>query len=244
MNNDDYQTGRILSRREMLTWLGAAGVAVLAGYAQRRAGAASAIAAPSSCLVSPAQTEGPYFVDTRLNRSDIRSDPSDGSVREGLSFTLNLAVWSVGASGCAPLTGAMVDIWHCDALGVYSGASDPGFNTSGKKFLRGYQLTDASGHVAFTTIYPDGYDGRAVHIHFKVRGSSPSGRGYEFTSQFYFDDATTDRVHARQPYAARKRALRNAADYSYRNGGNQLLLALTEGRGGYTASFDIGLKSQ
>ncbi len=237
MTEDQRQTGRILSRREVLTWLGAAGVAVLGGDPTRRAGAASS----ASCIVSPAQTEGPFFVDTQLNRSDVRSDPADGSVREGSPLTLNLAVWSVSAAGCAPIAGAMVDIWQCDALGIYSGTSDAG--AAGKKFLRGNQVTDPSGRVAFTTIYPGGYEGRAVHIHFKVRGKDPSGRGYEFTSQFYFDDATTDRVHARQPYAARKRALRNDRDFAYRNGGSRLLLALTEARGGHAASFDIGLKS-
>ncbi len=85
--------------------------------------------------------------------------------------------------------GAIVDIWHCDAAGVYSDATDPGFNTVGKKFLRGYQVTDANGGVQFTTIYPGWYRGRTVHIHFKVRAKAKSGQSYEFTSQLYFDDA-------------------------------------------------------
>ena len=237
MSRNSPQAGRILSRREVLTWLGATGVAVLSGYAPRRAAAAS----PSSCIVSPAQTEGPFFVDTQLNRTDVRSDPTDGSVSAGSPLALNLALWSVSAAGCAPVAGAMVDIWQCDALGIYSGTGDAG--GAAKKFLRGYQVSDNSGRVAFTTIYPGGYEGRAVHIHFKVRGRNPSGRGYEFTSQFYFDDAITDRVHARQPYAGRKRALRNDRDFAYRNGGSRLLLALTEARAGHTGSFDIGLSS-
>src|SRR3990172_5728773 len=114
MNNENRQTGRVLSRREVLAWLGASGVAVLAGFPPRR----SAAAAPT-CIVTPAQTEGPFFVDTQLNRSDIRSDPSDGSLREGLPFTLDLAVWSVGTGGCAPIAGAMGGILPCDPLRGY-----------------------------------------------------------------------------------------------------------------------------
>jgi protocatechuate 3,4-dioxygenase beta subunit len=81
------------------------------------------------------------------------------------------------------MSGAMVDIWHCDALGAYSDVTDnaEGFNTLGREFLRGYQLTDAKGRVSFTTIYPGWYRGRAVHIHFKVRNANT-----EFTSQFFF----------------------------------------------------------
>ena len=143
MHNDDRQTGRILSRREALALLGAAGAAMLAGRTSWSSAADPALA----CVASPEQTEGPYFVDERLNRSDIRSDPADGSVREGLPLTLRLAISSVVGGKCAPLAGATVDLWHCDAAGVYSDASDPGFNTKGKKFLRGYQVTDAGGGV-------------------------------------------------------------------------------------------------
>src|SRR5207247_486574 len=81
-------------------------------------------------------------------------------------------------TSCASLGGATVDIWHCDALGVYSDASDPSFSTKGRKFLRGYQTTDLGGKVQFTTIYPGWYQGRAVHIHFKIRTTNPSS---EFT---------------------------------------------------------------
>jgi protocatechuate 3,4-dioxygenase beta subunit len=111
----------------------------------------------------------PYFVDNQLNRSDIRIDPSDGSVKEGAPLRLAFQVSDVSANACSPLAGAQVDVWHCDALGVYSGVSDPGFDTSGQLWLRGYQVTDESGYCEFTTIYPGWYSGRAVHIHFKIR---------------------------------------------------------------------------
>ena len=183
--------------------------------------------------------EGPYFVDERLNRSDIRSDPADGSVREGLPLALALRVSSVGSSGCSPLAGALVDIWHCDAAGVYS---DAGFNTAGRKFLRGYQVTDARGQVRFATIYPGWYPGRAAHIHFKVRVGAGAGRDREFTSQLYFDDAISDRVYARRPYAARgARAVRNERDGLFRDGGSRLMLQLAETGQGYAANFDVGV---
>jgi hypothetical protein len=122
----------------------------------------------------------------------------------------------------------VVDVWHCNALGVYSDVSDPSFNTSGQKFLRGYQVTVNDGVARFTTIYPGWYQGRAVHIHFKVRSSASSGSAYEFTSQLFFDDALTDRVHAQQPYASKgQRDLRNSQDGIYNQGGSQLLLTVT-----------------
>ena len=195
------------------------------------------------CVVSPQQTEGPYFVDEKLNRSDIRSDPADGSVKEGVPLQLTLRVSLIGSTGCTPLADAIVDIWHCDALGVYSDVADPSFSTVGKKFLRGYQVTDADGTVQFTTIYPGWYQGRTVHMHFKVRTDGTSGQSYEFTSQLYFDDSITDQVHLRSPYADKgQRTLKNAGDGIFNGGGDQLLLALTETSPGYAGSFNIGLQ--
>ena len=206
--------------------------------------AASQTSLPS-CIVRPQQTEGPYFVDQKLNRSDIRSDPSDGSVKEGVPLSLSFRVSKLEGSSCSPLAGATVDVWHCDALGVYSDVNDMSgmFNTSGKKFLRGYQVTDATGTAQFATIYPGWYTGRTVHIHFKIRTSTGATAGYEFTSQLYFDDAITDQVHAQAPYAAKgQRSIRNDGDGIYRNGGDQLTLKLAKDTQGYGATFDIGLQ--
>ena len=94
-----------------------------------------------------------------------------------------------------------MDIWHCDAHGLYSDVSDPRFDTQGKKFLRGYQTTDSNGVAKFITIYPGWYQGRAVHIHFKIR--SGSGPVYEFVSQLFFDDALSDQVYNQAPYDGR-----------------------------------------
>ncbi len=269
MDNDDKQIGKILSRRDALKLFGVASVAALAACAPgassapqptsapqatdtsqpaaaataspqaTQAAAATVIGTLPSCIVRPALTEGPYFVDEKLNRSDIRPDPSDGSVRDGLPLELTFLVSQINGN-CAPLAGAIVDIWHCDAAGVYSDVNDPRVNTQGKKFLRGHQVTDAGGVAKFVTIYPGWYPGRAVHIHFKIRaGANPV---YDFTSQLFFDDALSDQVYTRPPYAGRgERNPRNAGDGIYRNSGSQLLLNLTPTAEGYASTFDIGL---
>jgi protocatechuate 3,4-dioxygenase beta subunit len=189
-------------------------------------------------VVKPELTEGPYFVDERLNRSDIRSDPSDGSVRPGAPLALTFAISRKSGSTCSPQPGATVDVWHCDAQGIYSDVSDPGFETRGKQFLRGYQVTDDAGTARFTTIYPGWYPGRAVHIHFKVR----SGRS-EFTSQIYFDDALSERVFAEAPYTRRGRRLRNEDDGIYADGGPRLTLRVEPTDSGYAARFHVALKA-
>jgi protocatechuate 3,4-dioxygenase beta subunit len=138
-----------------------------------------------------------------------------------------------------------VNVWHCDALGQYSDVRDAGqgFDTRGQKFLRGYQVTDENGTARFTTIYPGWYQGRTVHIHFKIRTDPSSEQGYEFTSQLYFDDSITDQIHAQAPYAAKgQRDLRNDGDGIFRDGGDQLMLDLTEDGQGYMGTFDIALK--
>jgi len=211
------------------------------GWLARRRGP-SGIATPP-CIVRPEQTEGPYFVDERLNRSDLRSDPSDGSVKEGTALHLAIRVHEIRGNACLPLAGAMVDVWHCDALGVYSDVRDRSFDTRGKKFLRGYQLTDGEGAARFTTLYPGWYRGRTVHIHFKIRTHPEARRGFEFTSQCYFDEALTDRVHAQAPYAAKGyRTLKNADDPIFLDGGDQLMLHLAPAEQGFAGAFDIGLE--
>ncbi|MBW4562698.1 MAG: intradiol ring-cleavage dioxygenase [Mojavia pulchra JT2-VF2] len=251
MEKDNRQLSRILSRRQALALFRAAGAAIVVGCIPRKSSstqAQSSATVPGSslpgCVVRPQQTEGPYFVDEKLNRSDIRFDPSDGSVKEGVPLQLTLRVSRVSGTSCTPIAGAIADIWHCDALGVYSGVNDPSFSTVGKKFLRGYQVTDANGTVQFTTIYPGWYRGRTVHIHFKLRADTTSKQSYEFTSQLYFDDAITDQVHAQTPYASKgQQALKNAQDRIFQDGGDQLLLTLTKTSFGYAATIDIGLQT-
>jgi protocatechuate 3,4-dioxygenase beta subunit len=195
-------------------------------------------------VLRPALTEGPYFVDEKLNRSDIRVDPSDNSTRPGVPLTMTLRILGVSGSGCAPIAGAQVDVWHCDAQGVYSDVADPGGNTRGKKFLRGYQVSDAQGVVNFQTIYPGWYQGRATHIHFKIRTDPSSERGRELTSQLFFDEKLNEEIYAQAPYTTKGTRGRttNAQDGVYREGGNQLLMALTKSGQDYTGTFDVGLK--
>jgi len=200
------------------------------------AAAPVSVAAPT-CIVKPELTEGPYFVDEKLNRSDIRPDPAGGPAADGVPLTLGFRVSRVAAAGCTALSGATVDVWQCDANGVYS---DVSANRSvGKKFLRGSQVTDANGTVTFTTIYPGWYMGRAVHIHFKIR----TAQGQTFTSQLFFDEAVTDAVHAKAPYSTRgRRDTTNASDGIYRGAGSQLLLLVTGDGSAYAGTFDLGMQ--
>ena len=248
MDNDDVQVGRVLSRREVLALLGAGGAGLVASRLGAQAGASPGLVAAGttwmpSCVVTPAQTEGPYFIDEKLNRVDIRSDPASGTVSDGALLDLEVRVFRVAGGTCEPLANAMVDVWQCDAKGIYSDVRDMNgfFTTTGQKFLRGYQQTDAIGVARFTTIYPGWYQGRCVHIHFKVR-SSAGGRSTEFTSQLYFDDAFTDAVYAQAPaYAKAGQRVRNERDGIYRQGGRQLMMPVTAAGNGYKGTFEIGL---
>jgi protocatechuate 3,4-dioxygenase beta subunit len=227
------------SRREVLRLLGAAATASVVGELR-----AQPTATPS-CVVRPAQTEGPYFVDGTLNRSDIRPDPKDASVRPGVPLRLEFRVARLESGSCTPQSGAVVDVWQCDAEGVYSGVRDFSglFDSRGKIFLRGYQVTDAAGTARFLTIYPGWYPGRAVHIHFKIRSDPSARRGFEFTSQLYFDDAVTDQVHAQAPYSGKgPRTTRNEDDGIFWRGGTRLMLRLAKSAEGYAGTFDIGLE--
>jgi len=238
-----------LTRRKLLGWMVLA-AAALAGFgsslfsgAARAASRGSAGSGRRTCLVRPEQIEGPYFVDERLKRSDLRSDPSDGTVKEGVPLQLEFQVYKILGRDCLPLAGAMVDVWHCDAHGLYSDVKDRSFfDTRGKKFLRGYQETDADGTARFQTIYPGWYPGRAVHIHFKIRTEPPSREAYAFTSQIYFDDALTDRIHAKAPYRPKGRGrIRNREDIIFLDGGRDLILPLEKQGEGFAGTFEIGL---
>src|SRR5919199_2773109 len=203
---------------------------------------------------TPQQIEGPYFVDNMPNRSDIRSDPSDGSVQKGIPLHLVIHVYSVNKNGsCSPLKGAKVDIWHANSQGIYSDIADQG--TIGKKFLRGYQMTDNNGTVRFTTIYPGWYQGRAIHIHDKVRTFNGSEKTLEWTSQLYFDNSINEQVHKQSPYSKHGiPPMTNAQDGIYAgpstdglvqsNTGKHLMVNLTKGEGqSYIGIFNIVLNA-
>jgi protocatechuate 3,4-dioxygenase beta subunit len=233
---DDIPRGRLLSRKEAMNLLAGAGAFMLVGRV--------AFGQEDTCVVRPELTEGPYYVEDELERSDIRLDTTDGTVREGAVLNLAFEVTELIDGVCVPLEGAIVEIWHCDAAGEYSGVSDGGFNTVGQNFLRGYQITDENGTVGFTTIYPGWYSGRAVHIHFKVRSSASSNEAFEFTSQLFFNDVLTDDVHAEAPYAAKGyRDTQNSEDGIFQGGGDQLVLGITgNSTDGYLSVFNIALE--
>jgi protocatechuate 3,4-dioxygenase beta subunit len=257
LDDDDRPIGRILSRREVLALLGVSGAttfltgclpAGLGGGSPGSPGGEgstdlSALATvntslPAGCVVRPELTEGPVFVEEDLNRSDIRTDPSNGSVSEGIPFDLTFQVTQVAEGVCMPLAGVQVDVWHCDAEGIYSDTTELGMQTVGQKFLRGYQITDENGLARFTTIYPGWYEGRTVHIHFKMRTAD----GYDFTSQLFFDDTLTDEVFTQAPYNSRgERNLRNDNDSIFGQSGGQMVLNTRKGDTGYEATFDVTL---
>jgi len=245
-----------LSRRDLLGFAakGAASVFVSQSLLASCAAAANSVtdtaasggtttpaSGSSSCVLTASLTEGPFFVDEKLNRSDIRTDPATGAVSAGIPLALTFNVQRVASNACTPLTGAYLDVWHCDAAGVYSDVSG-----STRKFLRGYQITDANGSAAFQTVYPGWYGGRAVHIHFKLRLYAGSTRTYEFTSQFFFDDTFTDSVYTQSPYSSRgSRSTRNANDGIYNSlsttDKSGLTLQTSKTSDGYAGVINLGV---
>jgi protocatechuate 3,4-dioxygenase beta subunit len=178
--------------------------------------------AAGSCAQTAEQTEGPYYFDADAVRSDIRED-RDGTV-------LELALRVREADGCTPIENAIVDIWHCDAGGVYSGFAEG----EGERFLRGAQATDAEGIARFKTIYPGHYQGRTVHIHLKVH----LDRRTVLTTQLYFDDEVSDRVFSGGGYPGAEGRQRNDSDRIYEE---SLLLALERSGDSYLGlkNFDV-----
>ena len=205
---------------------------------------ATAVAGASSlpsCVVVPALTEGPYYVDEKLERSDIRPDTSTGKAVEGAVLTIAWVVSKVDGSACVPLEGVLVDVWHCDAVGEYS---DVG-SEQGHDFLRGYQHTDANGQATITTIYPGWYQGRAVHIHFKIRTDpAATSGGFEFTSQLFFDDAFSAKVYSGGVYASKGTPdTPNASDGIYQQSQGMTLLDVVPDGDGYKATFELAIQT-
>jgi len=146
----------------------------------------------NACTVYPQQTAGPFYLDLDQLRGDITEGKSGAPLR---------VVVQMQSEACAPLKDLAVDLWHCDADGVYSGF--PGqlgdLDTTGQTFLRGTQVTDANGIAQFESIYPGWYPGRTTHIHFKVHTSSVT----EATSQLYFPEDATAEIYTIPPYDTR-----------------------------------------
>ncbi|QQA44121.1 intradiol ring-cleavage dioxygenase [Pelagovum pacificum] len=202
-------------------------------WAEEAAGSAGLITA-AVCTLTPETTAGPYYYDPGLVRSDITED------REGVRLELSLQV--VGAD-CEPISGARVDVWHCDAQGNYSGyvsqGSDRTLDTSGQSFLRGIQQTDRDGVATFRTIYPGWYRGRTPHIHYIVY----LDRQTVLTSQLFFDDTISDTIYGSVDSYSRgePRNVTNRADGIARRAGNGAYASVARRADGLAAGLVVGV---
>lgn len=184
-----------INRRDALRLVAitAAGGALMSqqAFAQEASAATTTGLMPGAdvCVLTPEVTEGPYYFDPSLERADI----TEGT-ETGVATTVRLQVVD---GSCKPIEGARVDIWHCNAEGLYSGYANQtgGVDTTGKTFLRGTQFAGATGIVEFQTIYPGWYAGRTTHIHFKVFLDDKT----VLTGQLFFPDALSQFIYQNVP---------------------------------------------
>lgn len=192
-------TAPTFTRRSLVA--GAGGVLATSAFSgPALAQSAESISTPEACIaLTPEQTEGPYYIDDILLRDDI----TEG--RPGVP--LELKVFVIDIPTCQHIPDAAVDIWHCDALGDYSGFGNQ--SQPGDTFMRGVQLTDQGGAATINTIYPGWYVGRATHIHIKVHTGGTAEDGTYIggttahTGQLYFEDDITDQIANLEPYVQR-----------------------------------------
>jgi protocatechuate 3,4-dioxygenase beta subunit len=190
--------------------------------------------------------EGPYFVDdsaSGYNRSNILSNLDGTETQAGVPFALTLYVYDA-KNNCAAMQNVQVDIWHCNASGVYSAESSEG--TTGKSWLRGYQLADANGMVQFSTIIPGWYQGRTTHIHLRLRSSYDSASsGGTNTMQLFFDQTLVDTLDTTvSPYKSEgKNTTTNASDrvYTQQEQGTTLMTLSGSTSAGYSATAKVYL---
>lgn len=194
--------------------------------------------ASGTCVESANETRGPYPDVTGMinNQAFYRQDIREG--RAGLPLTLTLSIVNV-RNGCAPLAGASIEIWQCDADGHYSEYAQPGYNGTGLTFLRGLQRTDANGQATFVTVYPGWYQGRATHIHVDVTVNSARVK----STQIAFPEDVTRQVYTSGVYAAKgQNPTTNAGDNVFSDGTQTEMATLTGSvSGGYTATLTIGV---
>ena len=223
------------TRRGFLGFVSASAAGLLPGRAEAAPVAADA---EPACILTPQAEEGPFYSDPKLVRSDI----AEGKL--GVPLTLRLRV--IEAGPCIAIKGARVDIWHCDAKGLYSafpGQSDAhNVDATGKTFLRGTQVTDEAGWVNFNTIYPGWYDGRTTHIHFKVFLDQRT----VLTGQTFLPDALNEFIYTKVPdYGgrARQRMVINANDHVIERSDpeHRAFCAVKEERDRYVATLTLGV---
>lgn len=187
------------------------------------------VSATGACLLTPQATEGPFYFDPRLERTDIRGGKAGVPVR---------LVIGVQGTDCRPLKGARVDVWHCDAAGTYSGyESGEQEDARGETFLRGHQPTNDAGEATFTTIYPGWYPGRTPHIHLKVILASNE----VLTSQLYFPDELSDRIYRSAPYLKAGTRMNNGNDGIARGQGASGLASVSPEGDGFLVKLTVGV---
>jgi len=234
-------------RRDALRLFAAAGGLLAAGVWRTTASIASPTrlaqsTAAAACALSAEQEEGPFYVDLDLLRSDLRED------QPGIPLVLTLTV--LDSTTCQPLPNAAVDIWSANALGVYSDEAQQG--SSGATFLRGLQITDPSGAVQFTTLYPGWYTGRVNHIHLKVHvGGIASSAAYDeagshvaHTGQVFFPQDVNDQIAQISPYSTNRNPYTsNAQDHVYTGEGGSFSQLVLSGNpsDGFTGSITLGV---
>ena len=217
-----------LNRRDVLKSIGGAGLAAAFGARALDLLGADAHAA-STCLLAPETTEGPYWVENRLTRRDIREG------KAGVPLVIRFTV--LNARTCRPIRNADVEIWHCDALGAYSAVDG-----ASSRFLRGHQRLNALGKAEFLTVFPGWYRGRTPHIHMKVH----AGGDEVHTGQVFFSERITAAVYRQAPYARRGQSdTPHSRDNIYEQaGGSSAELKLTRRTGGlrgYVGTIAIGV---
>jgi len=209
----------------------------------------------ASCAARvPEETAGPFPGDgsngpnvlplTGSVRSDIRpSFAGLSGAADGVPLTIALTV--VSASTCAPLAGYAIYIWHCDRLGRYSLYNS---GVTNQNYLRGVQQADASGRVAFTSIFPACYAGRWPHIHFEVYptlAAAQSVANKVATSQIALPKVTCDEVYATSGYEQSVRNLSQvslASDMVFSDGASlELATMVGSVSGGYTATLTVAI---
>ncbi|WP_242436096.1 intradiol ring-cleavage dioxygenase [Streptomyces sp. Root369] len=253
-STSETATRDTVARRTVLVATGATAATLAVGAAAPGTSTApttdtAPVAAAAVCTLTKEMTEGPYYLDGQYVRADITEDKT--------GFPLKLALTVVDDDTCATISNALVEIWHCDALGEYSGyVGNNGHNEPDSgTFLRGGVLTNASGVADITTVYPGWYRGRCVHIHVKVHvnvtltsdGSFTGGTELH-TGQLFFDETVTARVGALSPYSANTVTRTTLAqDSIYDDGGAASgLLTLTalgsSPSAGYSGTLTLGVE--
>ena len=234
-----------MNRRNLLKSLGLIGLGSISPLPKALANISTlnknVLMRSAGCWLTPATTGGPFYFNPNLLREDIRTDSGTQAFYDGLQFNMTFTVIDVN---CNPVSNVLVDIWHCDKDGRYSGYPNQpgGVNTTGLDFLRGIQVTDANGQCSFITSYPGWYPGRATHIHFKIRLNAAT----YVTSQFAFPNAVNDAVYTTPLYSGRgSNPTSNEEDNIFGSAKPEFLLmdALANTSGGYDGTYTIGINA-